>query len=271
MAQPNPRSIAAFASSAVVVLIAACGSGDGSGSGSGASAADTFTRSLELGVPSTPVQGTLPAADPNGPAVIPLPGQTGPLTVRPGESFNLTIPWSGGPITSVNIGFGGAQYFTVPVPQAGTQTSGQAIVPARLAADVCANLGAICHQITCYEQAGTPFGQTANQQIVLNCTGGRDCSGNLVSPPKQNPCTELGAIYDKNSAPCCAELAVPCDEGVFGKRCNAAFPSLSSQCQDAYIALTTCARKSTSNCQAKTNAVFVGCDRELDAVQACGK
>ena len=57
----------------------------------------------------------------------------------------------------------------------------------------CANLDNVCHQIKCYEQVTTAdgtFSKSAAQDMVLNCTGGRDCNGNLVgncSQPESCP------------------------------------------------------------------------------------
>jgi hypothetical protein len=257
---------------AALSSIVACVGGTDGGSTSGDLPSEAFTKGVEIGVPSSKVDGPLPEGDPNGPTVIPLPNQTdAPLMVAPGESFNLTVPYQGGTVSAINIGFGGSQHFNVPVPQGAGKTSGQVIVPARVGAGVCANLGAICHQIRCYEQAGTPFGKTANQQIVLNCTGGKDCNGNVVSDGGlTNPCNELGALYDRNTAACCAKEMVPCDEGVFAQRCNVAFPAASPACQTEWVALTACVR--TGGVPATCDFVFPNCQAAYDKyTAACGK
>jgi hypothetical protein len=83
----------------------------------------------------------------------------------------------------VNIGFGGSQYFNVPVPAAAGKQQGVVNIPANVASDVCTgfNLSNVCHQITCYEQVVTPSGtysKAQGMQLVLYCNGGNDCQGN---------------------------------------------------------------------------------------------
>ncbi len=135
---------------------------------------EALTQGIEFGFPVTTKAGQLPPYDPKGPLALPPPGSP-PMMVSPGDSIGITVHWTGGTATQVNVGFGGSRYFNLAVPGSSQTPSGQMTIPAKVSPDVCANLAAICHQIKCYEQAGNPFGVTANQQIVLNCTGGKDC------------------------------------------------------------------------------------------------
>lgn len=170
-----------FVSLAVIASCSSSGKSGGGGTGNTKSLEDAFTDALEIGVPNTPVVGPLPDGTSGGPQVTPLPG-TAPLAASPSASLSFAIPWQGGAIQSINIGFGGSKYFSIPVPQAGSQSSGMITVPAKLGASVCDGLANTCHQIKCYEQVTLPDGKTVSKaaamQIVLNCTGGSDCNGN---------------------------------------------------------------------------------------------
>lgn len=176
--------------------VVACGSGD---------PAEEFTNSLHFGVPAMKQSGSMPEGSSDGPQVVPLGG--GPMTVSPGTAGTLSVPWSGGAVQSINIGFGGGAYFQVPVPNAAGQSSGMIQVPVDFG-DFCANLGDVCHQIKCYEQVTTASGtvsKAAAQDMVLNCTGGRDCNGDLVGT-----CTSAGACTNGGELQACADSQGAC-------------------------------------------------------------
>src|SRR5207237_579767 len=91
--------------------------------------------------------------------------------IRPGSQLLLAVPWSGGAIGQMQIGFGGGCKVRAPV--AGGASSGVAMLPAQIDPSVCANLASICHQIKCYEQVVTPSGVVSKavaRQMVLNCS-----------------------------------------------------------------------------------------------------
>jgi hypothetical protein len=133
----------------------------------------------------------LPAGVSTGPQVVALPElETAPI-IAPGDSFNFAVGWQGGPIASVNMSFTVNQYFSIPVPLAGTEQEGVATIPASLAAAVCESLDDICHQIECLEQVVTADGNVSvaqARQLVLDC-GGAGCgvTGSGTTPPG-DPC-----------------------------------------------------------------------------------
>ena len=136
-----------------------------------------------------------------GPTVIVTPGSP-PMEVRltptdggtasGSTSLNLAIPYQGGGVGSVNIGFGSGtapptSFFAVPTPSAAGVSSGLLSVPAQIPNNFCSGLAVqnVCHQIKCYEQVVTPAGtftKATALAMVINCTG-QDCNGNPVTPP----------------------------------------------------------------------------------------
>jgi len=140
-------------------------------------AGEAFTRGIQFAVTATPQVTPLPAGVSTGPQVVPLPGDTIPTIVRPGDRIDFAVGWSGGTIASVNMSFTPNQHFSIPVPNAGSQSSGVAQIPATLAGNVCDELDDICHQIECFEQVVTADGVVSVEhavQLVLDC-GGTGC------------------------------------------------------------------------------------------------
>lgn len=150
----------------------------GGESGKSGDPAEELTNALDFQGQATTTSGPMPEGTAGGPTVSPLPG-AGPLPADPGAPIQFQIPWAGGPISGVNIGFGGSKFFKIPVAQGG-QSQGMVSITANLKSSVCANLADTCHQIQCYEQVTLPNGTTVSKaaamQVVLNCTGGTDCN-----------------------------------------------------------------------------------------------
>lgn len=165
----------------LAVSAGAClGSSSGGGGGGSSDAAEALTKGLDFGAQATVTEGSLPQGSSGGPGVTP-PSGAQPLEIKPGEPATFMIPWQGGAISGVNIGFGGSAYFAVPAPSAQGKTQGTVAVTAQVSNSVCSNLSDICHQIQCYEQVVLPGGATVSvasaMQVVLNCSG-KDCNGN---------------------------------------------------------------------------------------------
>jgi len=212
---PATRMVAtAGIAGAILVAVACSSSGGVGGTGKNGDPSEAFTDSLEFGagVSVTPLDGDQPeGSDGTGVSVEPLPGSGEPLTVKPGEAFDLRVPWSGGNISALIVGFGGSKYFRVDVPQGSTSTGGIVNVPVTVKPSVCGSLANVCHQIQCYEQVALPDGTTVTkamaQSMVLNCTGGKDCNGNFVdggagcgSPA--DPCGVGCATVTVDPSPC---------------------------------------------------------------------
>jgi hypothetical protein len=171
-------------------------------------AAEALTDNIELGVPGTRVEDDLPEGVETGPQVGFMPDDSRPLTVRPGEPTSLQIPYSGGAITGVSVSFGGSSYFSIPVST--SAPSGSVMVPVTVMGQVCSNLADVCHQIKCYEQVTTAAGtvsKSAAMQMVLNCTGGRDCSGRVQYCCASDPstCTGTGTAAPTDRTTSCSD------------------------------------------------------------------
>lgn len=216
--------------------VVACGSGGGGGGSGGAgasgNAADAFTNALDFGGQATPKVGPLPDGTAGGPTVTPLPG-TEPLEVTPGMPLALQIPWQGGEIQGINVGFGGSKYFQIPVPDAAGQSSGMISVDAQLSANVCSNLADTCHQIQCYEQVvfpdGTTVSQAAAMQIVLDCTGGAGCN-QTNNCGGHTTCLQYCSCVTNNQAAfdACDQAQLDCADGCYAS--NPDDPAAEQQC-----------------------------------------
>jgi hypothetical protein len=207
---------------ALPMMLAACSSDEETAPASGSvSVAEAFTNALDFGGQASPTVGPLPDGTTGGPTVTPLPG-TEPMTVQPGAGITFDIPWQGGEISGVNLGFGGSKHFHVAVPAAGGQTSGVIGIQASLASNVCADLGDTCHQIQCYEQVVFPDGSTVSKeaamQIVLDCTGGVGCDGG-GSCGGHTQCTQYCSCVTSNQAAfdACDEALLDCDDGCYAQ------------------------------------------------------
>jgi hypothetical protein len=142
------------------------------------SAGEAFSDNLTYGVDNTPRVTPLPAGVATGPQVVDATLTPAPVLAAPGDNLSFVVGWQGGTIASINMSFTVNQYFSIPVPQAGSMTSGVVNIPAQLGEDVCDQLDDICHQIDCFEQVVTAEGVVSvarAQQIVLDCGGG--CGG----------------------------------------------------------------------------------------------
>ena len=177
MAGRARKTIEALVPGLLVVASLGCGGGGG---GSGSPAADSLSANMQWGVPATAVDGQLPSGSATGPQVVPLPTTGSPMVVAPGQAINVPVAWSGGQISGTNVAFGqggaSSKYFNIPVPAAGTHTSGSAMIPGTIGPNACKGLDAICHQIECYEQVRFPDGQSTSKaqaiRMVLNCGNG---------------------------------------------------------------------------------------------------
>lgn len=179
------------------------GAGGGPGGGAGGTQDVSSAFAAALSIPgSTRTNGPMGQGDAGfvGPTVVVTPGAPAlevKLTASDAGSasgsstVSLSIPWQGGGVGSVNIGFGSGtapptSFFSVPTPSAAGVSSGMISVMAQIQNNFCAGLSVqnVCHQIQCYEQVVTPAGtftKASALQMVINCTG-QDCNGNPVTP-----------------------------------------------------------------------------------------
>jgi len=165
-----------------ILALSACGVDDRR-----VTAGEAFTDNLSYGVMATPHVTPLPQGVGTGPQVVDATTTPAPMVVAPGDVLLFGVGWQGGTISSVNMSFTVNQYFSIPVPEAGAQTSCVANIPATLGTGVCDGLDDICHQIECFEQVVTPEGVLSiarAQQIVLRCGG--ECG----TVPPGDPCDE---------------------------------------------------------------------------------
>jgi len=165
------------ASALTLIALASCSVDDRN-----VSAGEAFSDSLTYDVMNTPRVTPLPSGVSTGPQVVDLTAAPAPLLAAPGDRLQFAVGWQGGAITTVNMSFTLNQYFSIPVPLAGTDPSGVANIPATLSANVCDSLEDICHQIECFEQVVTADGVVSiarAQQILLDCGGGA-CGGTAL-------------------------------------------------------------------------------------------
>ena len=174
-----------------VVVLSACSVDDRN-----VSAGEAFSDNLEYAVSNTPQVSPLPTGTSDGPQPVALAANSAPLQVAPRGALSFGIGWQGGPIASVNMSFTLNQYFSIPVPLAGSDTSGVVTIPAVVGAAVCDSLDDICHQIECFEQVVTADGVVSvaqARQLVLDC-GGMGCGGpeetGMGIIPIGDPCEE---------------------------------------------------------------------------------
>lgn len=262
MSQPKPPRHSRRASTAIALIllmgIGACSSDESGGESAGASPEEALTNGLDFQGQATPSVGPLPEGSASGLTVTTLPGAQ-PMEVTPGTTVTFQIPWQGGEIGGVNIGFGGSKHFKIPVPNAVGQSSGVVSVNASLAANVCANLSDTCHQIKCYEQVSLPDGSTVSkasaQQIVLNCTGGKGCDGgDAGSCGGHTTCLQYcSCVYGNLSAfEACDEALLACGEGCYEQHKDD--PGAEEQCH-----CDTCA-KQMDQCMQKLGCPPLGPD-----------
>jgi hypothetical protein len=155
--------------------------------------ASQFARSLQFGVQGTPQVTPLPAGVGTGPQVVALPGETTPTVATPGDDLNFAVGWQGGSIQNVNLSFTANQYFSIPSPNASASASGVVQIPAFLAADVCHDLDAICHPITCNQQVVTAAGVASlvhAVQILLDCAGAGCAEVGMGTKQPGDPCLQ---------------------------------------------------------------------------------
>lgn len=245
----------------------ACSSGGGGGTAT-ADPAEALTKSLDFGGQATPTVGPLPGGSETGPKVTPLPGST-PMVLTPGLPATFAIPYQGGEIGGVNIGFGGSKYFAIPVPAAQGKTEGVVNVVAQVAPNVCSGLSDICHQITCYEQVVLPGGQVVSiasaMQIVLNCSGA-DCNG---APPTDagadtstdcghKTCTQYCDCVSGNKAAfdACDQAALKCSDSCLSD------PNYAQcTCQKCAPPMIACIEKFCPPISAECAPHFTGCQQ----------
>ena len=169
---------------------------------------EEFTRHLTYGVEATPQVSPLPAGLSTGPQVLDLPGDSTPEIIAPGAEIDFAVGWQGGSIASVNMSFTLNQYFSIPVPLAGSEVEGVATIPASLGAAVCDSLADICHPIEYFEQVVTAEGNVSVARawrLVLDCSG--------------NGCGETGTGTAEPGDPCDATAECIPGSVCFNKYC----------------------------------------------------
>jgi hypothetical protein len=191
----------------------------------GGDPAEAFTGAIRFDptLNAETVTGSLPSGGDAGVAVTFDPTAP-PTEVTPQTSMMIRVPFQGGAISAVQIGFGGNRYFRVPVGQTtGAATQGTVTIPA-LVGNFCGDLASVCHMIRCFEQVVTPEGVISGavaRTLVLNCTGGRDCGGNLVdggAPMDAGPTSDASIAQDSAIAACNATVS---GEGTLARQLDA--------------------------------------------------
>lgn len=135
-------------------------------------------------------------------------GAGGSMDAQPGQPMMVQIPFTApsGNVVGAGIRFGDSGPIRViPIPAAQGNTSGTLGFQFQLPASICNNLGAICHQIKCYEYAVTAAGTVSRaniQDVALACN---NCDvpscQDLLNSCRPMPCSEFLCADNRTCIP----------------------------------------------------------------------
>jgi hypothetical protein len=189
----------------VALSAAACGQDAAPGSLVG-----NLNKSLTFPFTAKSKASPMPTGSATGPQVTPFDTSM-PLELKPNSQVTIVVPWNGGIISYVDIGFSGSSTplsyieLTLP-PEYSGQTGGSLIILTQVG-DVCQGLPRTCQEAHCTAQVVSPQGDVSlpqTQRIITNCSGAASCS--TVTDPMMG-------------TPGCSTEATMCSGGGSGKSC----------------------------------------------------
>lgn len=190
-----------FATVAVTALLA-------TGCGGGEDASQAFTDAITV-QNGTRREGAIPNDEGSSGLAIPAINQSSAPSIRPGDTFTITVPYSGGQASAVNVGFGGDSYFEVPVNQSGTSGTVQITitVSSSLSLEEAAEVPCI-YSVSGSDGSASPTEQTE----IVACTQGGVCTpgegdeddgdDDEGGSPGAYNCSSAGLVSDGEG--CCA-------------------------------------------------------------------